>query len=214
MLFKSQQSGLSWKHTTGKQGSSCLYFISSFTSKNLYYAWFFWTAWMSVCSVDVWGVYVCRENSYRETQCSWITPGQHLLQQSMLGTGHSDGPGNLRKKKKDSRRVGEEEGHQTAETHNIYSPIKHYETLHSTGYTRIRIKTLCVIIFKDRTDRKTEIGQWKCHSIGMHRCGVVSSHGFFYRLSWNEILWSDICRDFLLVLTLQIELQMLVSCHY
>lgn len=88
---------------------------------------------MSVCSVDVWGVYVCRENSYRETQCSWITPGQHLLQQSMLGTGHSDGPGNLReKKKKDSRRVGEQEGHQKHTTFTVQLNTTKLYTLQDT----------------------------------------------------------------------------------
>lgn len=166
MLFNSQQPGLSWKHMMRKQGSSCLGFISSLTSKNLYYTADFWSAWMSACSVDVRGVHICRENSHRDTQCSWIAPGQHLLQQSMLGKRSVAWRGKPPEKKNnktptlDSHGRREQWGRLTAKTHNFwtFTVLLNTTKLYTPSYRRIRIKTkntkkqktLCVIIFKQK----------------------------------------------------------------
>lgn len=168
MLLNSQQPGLGWRHSTRKQGLSCLHFISSFTSKNLYYTGLFWTAWMSVCSVDVWCVYICRENSQRETQWSWIAPSQHLVQHSMLGKGLSNAPGNLRKNSHfrfpwNERAVRTPNSKNT--THNFFTftvLLKHYET----WYTRLhkdKNEKQCAWLFSNRQNwqEKMEHDHWK-----------------------------------------------------
>lgn len=169
MLLNSQQPGLDWKHTTRKQGLSCLHFISSFTSKNLYYTALFWTAWMSVCSVDVWCVYICIENSHRETQCSWSAPSQHLVQHSMLGKRSFECPG---KPPENShfRFPWNERAERTPNskntTHNFFftfTVLLNTMKLYTLGYIRIKMKNNVRDYFQTgRTDRKKmENDIWK-----------------------------------------------------